>query len=85
MTIPSDLTGQSHTSIGDKLDQLESNNSVISYFTLNPNYDETKEGYEPEIYSWVEIPDHLWKYAIMIEHVQGYPMPSDIGFAKRRK
>ena len=68
-----------------RLDAIEDgSNEIVSYFTINPDYTVEMEGYVEEVYSWVEIPDHLWGQARMLEHIQGYPMPSDIGFAKRK-
>lgn len=66
--------------IGDKLDRLEDDTpQIISYYTINQNYTKELEGYEVEVYSWVEIPDQLWETATMMDYIGGIPM-----YQKRR-
>jgi hypothetical protein len=53
-----------------KLDAIEDgSNEITSYFTLNP------QGHpDGELYSWVDIPDHLWETAKMTSYINGIPM-----------
>jgi hypothetical protein len=69
-TTPSDPTGQSLTKGLERLDRIEyGENEITSYYTLNP------EGHpDGDLYSWVEIPDHLWETAKMTSYINGIPM-----------